>query len=93
MATPLEGVRVGIDDCSSSVAKKVREAKQDWVAYVVLVGEREATRKALQVYDRAGDTDREMTFQGLEPEIGRRIAGMPFRPRYFPQNLRARPEF
>ncbi|MFQ5986974.1 MAG: His/Gly/Thr/Pro-type tRNA ligase C-terminal domain-containing protein, partial [Thermoplasmata archaeon] len=95
MADALVGVRVGIDDRSATVAKKVREAKQDWVGYVVVVGEREAKEKAprLTVYDRQADEDREMTLEELRGEIGERTSGRPFRPLYFPRELSRRPEF
>ena len=95
MADALEGIRVGVDDRSATVGKKVREAKQDWVGYVIVVGEREAKARAktFQVYDRQADEDRAMTLIELGEEIGNRTSGAPFRPLYFPREVSRRPEF
>ena len=95
MADGLKGIRVGVDDRSATVGKKVREAKQDWVGYVIVVGEREAKAgaKTFQVYDRQADEDREMTLGELGEEIGSRTSGAPFRPLYFPREVSRRPEF
>lgn len=93
VAERLPGVRVGIDDRSGTVSKKVRDAKQDWVGYVVVLGEREATAKTLKVYDRAADEDREMTLEALQEEVARVTAGMPSRPLYVPVRVSQRPAF
>jgi threonyl-tRNA synthetase len=93
LAVRLPRVRVGIDDRSGTVSKKVRDAKQDWVGYVLVLGEREATAETLKVYDRAADEDREMTLEALRGEIEGMTKGMPFRPLYVPVHLSARPEF
>ncbi|MFQ5838069.1 MAG: threonine--tRNA ligase [Thermoplasmata archaeon] len=95
MADKLEskGIRVGVDDRSETVSKKVREAKQDWVGYVIVIGEREAKAPTLKVYVREADEDREMTLEGLIEEITEKTASMPFRSLYFPRGLSKRPEF
>ncbi|MFQ5919312.1 MAG: threonine--tRNA ligase [Thermoplasmata archaeon] len=95
VADALEGVRVGVDDRSATVGKKVREAKQDWVGYVIVVGEREAKEgvSAFNVYDREADADREMTLEELGAEIADRASGLPYRPLYFPREVSRRPEF
>jgi len=46
-------IRVGLDDRSETVGKKVRDAKQDWVSFVIVVGEKELSSDLLTVYDRA----------------------------------------
>jgi threonyl-tRNA synthetase len=86
-------IRVGVDDRSGTVSKKVREAKQDWVGYVIVIGEREEKATTLKVYDREANEDREMTLQELMEEIEEKTASMPFRPLYFPRQLSRRPEF
>ncbi|MEE9593429.1 MAG: threonine--tRNA ligase [Thermoplasmata archaeon] len=95
VADALEGIRVGVDDRSSTVGKKVREAKQDWVGYVIVVGDREAEAgaKAFKVYVRQADEDREMTLKELRDEIEAETSGAPFRPLYFPREVSRRPEF
>ncbi len=86
-------IRVGIDDRSETVARKVREAKQDWVGYVIVIGEREKEASTLKVYDRERDEDREMPLEELAEEIDERTAAMPYRPMYYPQMVTQRPDF
>ncbi len=87
------GNRVGIDDRSETVSKKVREAKQDWVGYVIVVGEREVETSTLKVYDREANEDREMSLEELMEEIEKRTSSMPLRHLYFPREVSKRPEF
>ncbi len=86
-------VRVGIDDRSETVAKKVREAKQDWAGYAIVLGRREEESSTLKVYDRERNEDREMTLEELAKEMEEKTSGLPFRPMYFPQMVSQRPEF
>src|SRR3990172_2502562 len=57
-------LRCGIDDRNETVSKNVREAKQDWVAHVVVIGDKKAegpaTHLALKVYDREADKDHDL---------------------------------
>lgn len=86
------GARAGIDDRSESVPRKVREAKQDWVGYVVVVGDREAEAGAtLKVYDREVDEERVTTLDELAEEIERKIEGYPRCPMYVPVEMSHRP--
>lgn len=93
LAAQLSGLRVGVDDRSATVSRKVRDAKQDWVGYVIVLGERERSAKTLKVYDRAADTDRELPLDALREEIQAMVHGMPHRPLYVPRRLSARPDF
>jgi len=90
-------LRCGIDDRNESVSKKVREAKQDWVSYVVVIGDQEAegpaARLQLKPYDREADKDRDLPIGELLREAGDRMRGMPYRPLYFPAELTKRPVF
>jgi len=90
-------IRCGVDDRNETIPKKVREAKQDWVGYVIVIGDRELEASAIQVvykaYDREADTDREMPIGEIIREIGEKCRGMPYRPLYFPGELSKRPVF
>lgn len=95
LAGELRGVcvRVGVDDTAGSVSKRVRDAKTDWVGYVVVVGEKEMMSNELVVYDRQRDEDRKIALDDLIKEIADRTHGKPFRPMYFPAEVSKRPRF
>ena len=87
------GVRIGLDDRGETVGKKVREAKQDWVAYVVVIGDKEMQSETLSVYDRSANKNVEMTITQLIGEVRKGIGDMPFRPMYLPRELSRRVDF
>ena len=88
-------IRCGIDDRNESVPKKVREAKQDWVGFVIVIGDKETAVSAIQttykVYDRNSDQDRDLPIGDIIRETGEKCRGMPYRPLYFPADLSKRP--
>ena len=84
------GIRAGYDDRDISVGKKVRNAKQDWVGYVIVIGDKEMESENLTVYVREENTNREMTIDALITEIKERTKGMPYRPMYFPMEVSKR---
>ncbi|HEV8595718.1 MAG TPA: aminoacyl--tRNA ligase-related protein, partial [Thermoplasmata archaeon] len=90
-------IRCGIDERNESVPKKVREAKQDWVGYAIVIGDKEAAGPPTQVtfkpYDREMDADRDMPIGEIIREVSDRCRGMPYRPLYFPAELGRRPVF
>ncbi len=86
-------VRAGIDDRPLTISKKVREAKQDWVSYVIVIGDRELEGNAIKVYDRESDSNRDMTVQELLSECGARQDDYPFKPLYLPAELSKRVDF
>ncbi len=83
-------VRVSLDDRSETVGKKVREAKQDWVAYAIVIGDKELGSDRLTVYDRAQNKNVEMTLEQLIERVRSEIGDMPFRPMYMPRELSRR---
>ncbi|MEK6851799.1 MAG: threonine--tRNA ligase, partial [Candidatus Thermoplasmatota archaeon] len=88
-------LRCTIDDRNESIPKKVREAKQDWVTYVIVIGDKEleapATHATYNVYDREADKDRKLPMGEIIRESGERTRGFPYRPLYFPPELTKRP--
>jgi threonyl-tRNA synthetase len=86
-------VRVGVDDRGETVGKKVREAKQDWVSYVVVIGEKEMTSATLSVYDRAQNRNVNMTLEQLVERVQTEVGDMPNRPMYLPRELSLRVDF
>jgi threonyl-tRNA synthetase len=83
-------IRVGLDDRSEAVGKKVREAKQDWVGYAIVIGDKEMTADVLTVYDRSQNKNVEMTVDQLIERVRGEIGDMPFRPMYLPSELSRR---
>jgi len=86
-------VRVGLDDRGETVGKKVREAKQDWVSFVIVIGDKEISSSRLTVYDRASNSNVEMTADELIARINEETAGKPFRPMYMPREMSKRVDF
>ncbi len=87
------GVRVGVDDRSETVGKKVREAKQDWVSYMIVLGDDELQSETLNVYVRKEDQNVEMTLDDLLGRIDEETEGKPFRKMYLPRELSNRIDF
>ena len=84
------GIRTGLDDRSETVGKKVREAKQDWVSFAVVIGDRELTSDSMRVYDRGANSDIDMTVDALIELVKKKTKGYPNRPLYFPAELTKR---
>ena len=91
----LEGsrIRVSFDDRGITVGKKVREAKQDWVSYVIVIGDKEMDSDELKVYVREENSDMVMTLEQLVGRIKNETEGKPFRPLYLPRDLSKRVGF
>jgi threonyl-tRNA synthetase len=87
------GIRVGLDDRGETVGKKVRDAKQDWVSYVIVIGDKEVSSDKLTVYERALNKNVEMTVDDLVSKIKSEIGDKPFRPLYMPKELSKRVDF
>lgn len=87
------GVRVGVDDRSETVGKKVREAKQDWVSYMIVLGDDELESDTLNVYVRGENQNVEMTLDELLERIEGETRGKPFRKMYLPRALSNRIDF
>jgi threonyl-tRNA synthetase len=87
-------IRVDIDDSASTLQKKIREAEQEWVPYVIVVGEREVESGLLSVRDREIRGKQEnMTADQLIDKITMKIGGKPFKPLPLPVYLSKRPQF
>ncbi|MGD0644580.1 MAG: threonine--tRNA ligase [Candidatus Bathyarchaeia archaeon] len=87
-------IRVDIDDSASTLQKKIREAEQEWVPYVVVIGEKEIESETLSVRDRElKGQQKNMTVDQLIVKVSERIAGKPFKPLPLPLYLSKRPQF
>ncbi len=87
-------IRVDIDDSASTLQKKIREAEQEWVPYIVVVGEKEVESGMLSVRDRElKGQQQNMTAEELIAKVSEKIAGKPFKPLPLPTYLSKRPQF
>ncbi len=87
-------IRVDIDDTSATLQKKIREAEQEWVPYIVVIGEKEVESGNLSVRDRElKGAQSNLTVDELLDKIMVKIAGKPLKPLPLPRNLSKRPQF
>jgi threonyl-tRNA synthetase len=87
-------IRVDIDDSASTLQKKIREAEQEWVPYIIVVGEKEIESGTLSVRIREEKGKQEaLTAEQLIAKVSEKIAGKPFKPLPLPLYLSKRPSF
>jgi len=91
-------IRVGIDDRAERVNKKVFDAKQAWVPYIIVVGDKEKESGKLPVVIRnesetQRDKMKEMDMEELRSVIYREVKDKPVRPIYTPEKVSMRPIF
>jgi threonyl-tRNA synthetase len=87
-------IRVDIDDSASTLQKKIREAEQEWIPYIIVIGEKEVESGTLSVRDReVRGSQQTMTVDELLTKITGKIAGKPSKPLPLPRNLSRRPQF
>ena len=87
-------IRVDIDDSASTLQKKIREAEQEWVPYIIVIGEKEVESETLSVRDRElKGQQQKMITEELIAKVSEKIAGKPFNPLPLPLYLSKRPQF
>ena len=73
-------IRVDIDDSASTLQKKIREAEQEWVPYIIVVGEKEIESGTLSVRVRElKGQQQNMTAEELIAKVSEKIAGKPYK--------------
>ncbi|WP_456483061.1 threonine--tRNA ligase [Methanopyrus kandleri] len=93
-----EGFRVDLDDRDEPVGRKIRDAGEEWVPYVVVIGEEEVKKGTLSVTIREESTLKEqrreeMTLEKLVERLERETEGKPRVPLTIPDRLSRRPRF
>lgn len=86
-------IRVDIDDTSATLQKKIREAEQEWVPYVVVIGEKEIESGMLAVRDRESRGQQNLAVDELLAKVHAKIDGKPFKALPLPRSLSKRPQF
>lgn len=88
-----EGIRFDIDDRNEKLGKKLVRARQEWVPYVIVVGDNEIAGAKFKVNDRLNNQVIEMSQDELEMFIKNKIQGYPHRPIALSKFLSRRPSF
>jgi len=87
-------IRVDIDDRTSTLQKKIRDAEMEWVPYVIVVGQRELESGVLPVRDRETHGKvQKMKLEEFIKKITGQLGDKPFKPLPLPLNLSKRPQF
>jgi len=87
-------IRDDIDDSASTLQKKIREAEQEWVPYIIVVGEKEINSGLLSVRIReVKGSQQQMTVDNLISKVTEKIAGKPYKPLPLPMYISKRPQF
>ncbi len=84
-------VRVDIDDRNESIGKRIREAEKEWIRYILVIGEKEASSQNLSIRDRQTGDVRELPFDNFINEIKAQTKGKPFTGLNQPRYLSIRP--
>ncbi|HKW05032.1 MAG TPA: threonine--tRNA ligase [Nitrososphaerales archaeon] len=88
------GIRSDIDDREESVGKRVRDGEKEWVPYIVVIGEKEASDSSkLSVRVRATGKTTDYGIQDLKKEIESCLLGKPRLPLPLPKLISRRPSF
>ncbi|MGM5488951.1 MAG: aminoacyl--tRNA ligase-related protein [Nanobdellota archaeon] len=85
--------RVDIDDRDESLNKKIAKANQEWIPYVVVIGDNEVEAQTLMVSCRENNSRCQYSIRELEQEIQEKCHGRPDRPLQLPKFLSQRPVF
>ena len=86
-----ENIRADIDDRNDSIGKRIRDAEKEWVRYILVIGEREATSEKLSIRDRNTSDVRELSFDEFVDEIHSQTDDKPYSSLNVPLLLSKRP--
>lgn len=88
-----EQIRVDIDERTKTVKKKIRDAEQEWIPYIVVVGKKEVESKRLSVRIRENGKIEDMSLNELIEEIKSKVKNKPFKKLSLPKLISYRPIF
>lgn len=98
LANKLEAhnIRVRVDDRDMTLARKIVDARKDWIPYVVVVGEKEVKSGKMAVTIRSMSSSRknyveQMGLEEIVERIRKETSNYPFRPSYLPRSLTKSP--
>ncbi len=88
-----EQIRADVDDRDMQLSKKILEAEQEWIPYIVVLGEKELKQEMLTVRMRKENKIEALKPHELKDLIKKQTAEKPFRPLPLPMLLSKRPKF
>jgi threonyl-tRNA synthetase len=86
-------IRVDVDDRDATISKRIRQAEQEWIPYIICFGEREVASKELAVRQREQGAIVTMSLDALVDEVKTRVGVKPFKQLPLPLLLSRRPIF
>ncbi len=86
-------IRADVDDTDTTIDKKIRTAEQEWIPYILVIGDREASSTELTVRIRGEKVQKKMTVDDLSGIISGSVRSMPDAPLSLPVLLSKRPSF
>jgi len=81
------------EDNYYSPSEGLPELRQEWVPYIIVVGEKEVESGTLSVRIRGQNEKETLTAEQLIVKVSEKIAGKPFKPLPLPMYLSKRPQF
>jgi threonyl-tRNA synthetase len=96
LANRLEGsqIRADLDDREESVGKRIRDAEREWIPYIIVIGEKEASDLSkLPIRVRAIGKTVDFELEKLISEINEKVGGKPRLPLSLPRLVSKQPSF
>ncbi|MCL5788684.1 MAG: threonine--tRNA ligase [Candidatus Marsarchaeota archaeon] len=87
------GIRSDVDDTDNTVGRRVRRAEEEWVPYVILVGDRELHEDVFNVRIRYDKVQLTMSMGELIKRINAELGGKPRAALSLSERLSKRPKF
>jgi len=84
-------IRVDIDDRNDTIGKRIREAEKEWIKYILVIGEREASSENLSIRERNVNDVKEVSFDEFVTEIHSQTDDKPYSSLNVPLLLSKRP--
>jgi len=88
-----EDIRADVDDRPLHVEKKIYEAEQEWIPYIICIGKKELDKQILSVRNRKTGKIEEIKPHDFKKILKEEQADMPWKPLPLPMLLTKRPKF
>jgi threonyl-tRNA synthetase len=93
LLSEFRNIRIDIDDTNDTLGKKIKKAEEEWVPYILVVGQKEEKSGKVSVRDRSTGKQSDMTVEAFVKNVHKQTEGMPFKPLPLPKLLSKRPIF
>src|SRR3989338_1037935 len=86
-------IRTDVDDNDETINRRIRRAEEEWISYILVVGEKEINEKQLMTRIRETGKQEKYTKEDLVKEIKNKTKDKPWKPLPLPLLLSKRPIF